>query len=312
MLRSAAVSASTALLLVASSVGCGPPRHTSAFSLAETPVVRGERPDPLPTPIPEPPPTARPHPSFAALETGVGTLLQRSGASGAVSLVELGGTDPQSWSLNGDDAFAAGSTYKLPLLMDEAQALAAGTDRSSDSLCFSDQDWEEGPYGDYFDGDCISRVELMRRVGQNSDNTAAHLLVRYLGGGEALNEYASAHGARESGFYDPNLTTSSDLARLLADIAAGRAGGTDAQGVLYPLITHTDFEDGVPAGVPDGTTVVHKVGFVDAEVNDAALVLGGPQGDYVLTICTDGLGGDEAWRLLASISRTVWQYESTR
>ena len=34
------------------------------------------------------------------------------------------------------------------------------------------------------------------------------------GGTSALNKYAQGHGAKESAFYDPNTTTSSDLARL--------------------------------------------------------------------------------------------------
>jgi beta-lactamase class A len=285
---------------------------SSAAAGTGTTILRGERPDPLPTPTPPPAPAPKPHPSFGPLQDQVDALVRASGASASVTLVELGGVDPQAWSVAGDDAFVAASTYKLPLLMAEAQGLAAGAERGSDGLCYEDEDWEDGPYGDYVDGDCFTRSELMRRVGQDSDNTAAHILVRYLGGVEALNDYASAHGARESGFYDPNLTTSNDLARLLVDAASGRAGGTAAQLVLYPLLTQTAYEDGIPAGVPSGATVVHKVGYLDAEVNDAGLVLNGPDGAYVLAVCTDGLGGDEAWQLVADISRVIWQYESGR
>jgi beta-lactamase class A len=78
------------------------------------------------------------------------------------------------------------------------------------------------------------------------------------------------------------------------------------------LLTRTSFEDGIPAGVADGATVVHKTGDIGDEVNDAALVESGPQGPYVLVVCTQGLGGDAGWTLIADISRAVWQYESTR
>ena len=50
-------------------------------------------------------------------------LIEQAGATGGVSLVELGGAQAQSWSTNGDTKFAAASTYKLPLLMEEAQLL---------------------------------------------------------------------------------------------------------------------------------------------------------------------------------------------
>jgi hypothetical protein len=42
--------------------------------------------------------------------------------------------------------------------------------------------------------------------------------------------------------------------------------------------------------------------------NDAGLVHNGPHGSYVLAICTQGAG----WQLVAEISRTVWQFESSR
>lgn len=251
-------------------------------------------------------------PTFAALQTTVAQLVGAAGATAGVTLTELGGSNPQTWSLNGDESFTAASTYKLPLLMEEAENVSSGRWHGTDSLCYQDSDWEDGYYGDYQDGTCMSRSQLEHRVGLNSDNTAAHILVRYGGGVAALNKYARAHGARQSAFFDPNTTTTTDLARLWADEASGRAGGRAAQQYLYPMLTHTSFEDGIPAGVPAGTVVVHKIGVLDSVVNDAALVPKGPHGAYVLTICTQGQGGDAGWKLLADVSRAVWQFEASR
>ena len=254
----------------------------------------------------------RPHPSFDGLQQTVAQLLNAAGASGGVSLIELGSPGPKSWSYQGDEQFVAASTYKLPLLMEDAQNVASGHARGTQLLCYQDSDWEDGYFVDYQDGTCMSRAQLEQRVGRESDNTAAHILVRYNGGGDVLNGYAHAHGAQESAFYVPNSTTSSDLARLWANEAQGHAGGKRAQQYLYPMLTHTAFEQGIPAGVPRGTTVVHKIGILGGVVNDAALVQGGPSGAYVLTICTVGQGGDAGWALLADISRAVWQFEATR
>ena len=253
-----------------------------------------------------------PRPSFTGLQAAVAQLAGSAGATAGVTLTELGGPNPQTWSLNGDETFTAASTYKLPLLMEEAENVGAGRWHGTDSLCYQDSDWEDGYYGDYQNGVCMSRSQLEHRVGLNSDNTAAHILVRYGGGGSALNKYAQAHGAKQSAFYDPNTTTTNDLARLWADEAAGHAGGRAAQQYLYPMLTHTSYEDGIPAGVPSGTTVVHKIGILDSVVNDAALVPKGPHGAYVLTICTQGPGGDAGWKLLADISHIVWQFEASR
>ncbi len=257
-------------------------------------------------------PSGPPHPGFAPLQDSVTRLLRAGGATGAVTLTELEGPSPQTWALNGDQRFVAASTYKLPLLMAEAQNVAAGRWRGTDTLCFQSSDYEDGYYQDYQDGTCMSRSQLDHRVGLNSDNTAAHILVRYGGGVDVLNKYAQSHGARQSTFFVPNMTTTNDLARLWVDEATGKAGGKAAQQYLYPMLTRTAYENGIPAGVPAGTTVVHKIGIVDDQVNDAALVLKGPRGSYVLTICTEGPGGDAGWRVLANISNAVWQYEATR
>ena len=57
---------------------------------------------------------------------------------------------------------------------------------------------------------------------------------------------------------------------------------------------------------------MHKTGTIDQVDNDAALVLSGPNGAYVLTVMTDGLGGAEGWQLISSISSAVWSFEAAR
>ncbi|HEX6350625.1 MAG TPA: serine hydrolase [Candidatus Dormibacteraeota bacterium] len=257
----------------------------------------------LPAPAPPPPRDT------AGLKAGVAQLAAAAGADVSVSLIELAGPAPVSWSYAGDRQFVAASTYKLPLLMAEAQLVAAGTARGSDRICYTDAMWEDGWYDDYTDGACYTRSELAMRIGQQSDNTAAHMLVADLGGAGALNRYAAQHGAQESFFYDPNTTTANDLARLWADEAAGRAGGPAAQQWLYPLLSHTAYEGGIPAGVQATATVVHKVGMLDAETNDAALVLNGPRGAYALAVLSDGPGGDAGFELVGQVSQLVWRFE---
>jgi beta-lactamase class A len=254
-------------------------------------------------PVVPPPPR-----DATGLQQQVVQLAAASGANVGVMLIELGGQSPVTWTYNGDGQFVAASTYKLPLLMAEAQLTASGAIRDSDLICYSDSEWEEGWYDDYTDGACYTRIDLVTRVGQKSDNTAAHMLVANLGGEAALNTYAAAHGARESAFYYPNTTTASDLARLWASEATGQAGSGSPQQWLYPLLTHTAYESGIPAGAP-GATVVHKIGILDGEVNDAAVVLNGPRGAYVLVVMTDGQGGDAGWSLISQVSQAVWRFE---
>src|SRR5207245_2256328 len=104
----------------------------------------------------------------------------------------------------------------------------------------------------------------------------------------------------------------SSATRLMAAEATGAAGGASAQQWLYPLLTHTAFEQGIPAGVPVTATVVHKTGELDSVTNDVALVLGGAHGPYVVAICVDGPGSDAGFSVIAQVASLVWQMESAR
>ena len=229
-----------------------------------------------------------------------------------MSLVELGGPVPGSWSVNGSQRIDAASTYKLPALMKESQLVSSGAVSGSGPVCYQDGDWEDGWFTDYSAGSCNARSELAQRAAHYSDNTAGHMLVRDLGGNDVLNAFASSLGTHNSAFFDGNTTTSDDLTSLLVAEASGRVGGSAGQAWLYPLLTHTAYEAGIPAGVPATATVVHKTGEVDPVVNDAAIVSGGRNGTYVLTVMTDAAGGPAGWAEVAQISAAVWQYEAAR
>lgn len=238
-------------------------------------------------------------------------IVAASGASVGVTLIELGGTNPMAWNHDGGGVFTAASTYKLVALMMEAQNIAGGQTDPNGLVCYQEGDYEDGWFDDYQDGACFTRGELAWRAGIKSDNTAGHMLVRDLGGSDALNAWAAAHGARSSAFFVGNTTTSNDLAALWAAEAQGQLGGAPAQAWLYPLLTGTATEGGVPAGAGAGATVMHKTGVLDQEVNDAALVRSGNK-TYVLTVMTDGLAGSDGWQLIAAISAEVQQFEESR
>ena len=246
------------------------------------------------------------------LTAAVDRLVAASGGSAGVTLVELGGASPISWSFNGGEVFTAASTYKLAALMLLAEEVAAGSTDPNGYVCYQDSDYEDGWFDDYADGECYTRLDLAQRAGLYSDNTAGHMLVRDLGGADALNAWAASAGATQSVFFTDNTTTSGDLAALWAAEAKGRLGGPAAQAWLYPLLVGTSTETGIPAGVAARSTVAHKTGTIDLVENDAGLVESGPNGAYVLIVMTDSLGGDAGWQLIASISSTVWSFEAAR
>jgi len=249
--------------------------------------------------------------AFDQLRSDLEAIARASGGRVGISLEELSGPRRTNLSINGGQSFGAASTYKLPLLMAEAQQIASGQGRDSDLLCYTASDAEDGWFMDYQPGSCYTRGELARRTGRYSDNTAAHILVRYLGGPDALNRYAKSIGMNRSALWVPNTTTPDDLSQAFVSEALGQLGGAAAQGWLYPILTHTATEQGVPAGLPAGSTVVHKTGTMTGTENDAAYVRNGRIA-YVLSVTVDGLDEGTAWSLVARVSARIWQYESNR
>jgi len=247
-----------------------------------------------------------------ALTATIDPLVQGSGGSVGIALIELGGSSPLVWSYNGSEVFTAASTYKLAALMMEAQNIASGATDPYGVVCYQDADYESGWFDDYADGTCYTRNELARRAGLYSDNTAGHMLVRDVGGADALNAWVASVGGRNSVFFTDNTTSASDLAAMWAAEAKGTLGGAAAQAWLYPMLTGTVTEAGIPAGVQGRSAVVHKTGTIDQVENDAALVTAGPNGSYVLVVMTDGLGGDAGWQLIASVASDTWSFEAAR
>jgi len=288
-----------------------PPAPALRVEVASPPAADTPAPAETVVAVPATTPAALPqHPSFELLAKTVNAIVAASGANVGVSLVELGGPIPSAWSDGGGASYDAASTYKLVALMDEAQLIASGQHDPNGTVCFQDEDYEDGWYDDYSSGTCFTRNDLAYRAGHYSDNTAGHMLVRDVGGSDQLNAFADSLGAKGSAFFDGNTTTADDLARLLVAEAQGKAGGAAAQAWLYPLLTNTRWEAGIPAGTP-GAVVIHKTGDDDGTVDDAGLVTGGRNGTYVLAVTTDGVG-DAGWSLIAQISSAIWQYESAR
>jgi beta-lactamase class A len=274
--------------------------------------LQGQLSHPAPSATPVPPVTTVLAVSgFDQLGSDLEAIAARSGAIVNISVQELSGPHRNNLSLNGNQSFYAASAYKAPLLMAEAQQIASGQAKGSDVLCFDPSDAEDGWFDDYDAGSCFTRDELALRTGRYSDNTAAHILVRYVGGPDALNSYAKSIGMTASALWVPNTTTADDLTAAWVNAALGRLGGAAAQQWLFPLLTHTVNEHGIPAGLPASATVVHKVGTMYGTGNDSAYIING-RTSYVLSVAVDGLDETLGWSLIAQISARIWQYESGR
>ena len=160
-------------------------------------------------------------------------------------------------------------------------------------------------------------VELMETV---SSNLATNILI---GRVEAPRANATAHqlgadsivvlrGVVDGKAYRAGrntTTTARDLGVLMAAIAQNRAASPAACHEMLEILGRQHFKEGIPAGLPPGTQVYHKTGWIGKVVYHDAAIVELPGGRrYVLVVLTGGIEKDEdSYKVVSDISRMVYE-----
>jgi beta-lactamase class A len=77
---------------------------------------------------------------------------------------------------------------------------------------------------------------------------------------------------------------------------------------MLAILSRQEFREGIPAGVPPGTRVAHKTGWIEGVVyHDAAIVYPAGGSSYVLVVLTGGIRPDTAaYHLVRDLSALVY------
>ncbi|NJP32403.1 serine hydrolase [Micromonospora thermarum] len=173
---------------------------------------------------------------------------------------------------------------------------------------------------------------LAERMITRSSNLATNLVIAHVGLPAVADVWARA-GARHSvtgrGIEDfaardagiTNLVTAADLAALLGGLARGTArpgplAAPESCVAMLDTLTAQEHREDLAAGLPAGTRIAHKNGWVHGVRHGAGVVHPDDAPPYVIAVCTTtdladgGPSGeeieDDACRLIARISREVW------
>src|SRR5712664_1290385 len=229
--------------------------------------------------------------------------------------------------------FHAASTMKIPVMIQLFRDRDAGRLSLDDSITITNtfrSIVDGSPY--LLDVTDDSDSSLYKRVGQRasirelielmetvSSNLATNLLITRV---DAKRANATAHalgadsilvlrGVEDGKAYRAglnNTTTARDLGVLLAAIANGKAASAASCQEMRGILGRQHFNEGIPAGLPVGTLVYHKTGWIGQVVyHDAALVAPAGHGRYVLVVLTGGIQKDEdSYALVRDLSRLVF------
>src|SRR5690606_27259615 len=159
---------------------------------------------------------------------------------------------------------------------------------------------------------------LIERMIIRSGNLATNLLLEQTGF-PAVNEVWRLAGAKRSvvvrGIEDfagaeaghRNVVTAADLAALLRALYAGRLAGPAATAQMLDILLAQELGEDVVAGLPPGTPVAHKSGWVNGVRHNSALVLPPDRPGYVQVICISAsLDEAELRDLVQTITAAVW------
>jgi beta-lactamase class A len=241
-------------------------------------------------------------------------------------------TRPDSLLLDANVRFHAASTMKLPVMIQVFRDADAGLLRLDDSLTVHvifpslvDGSPFEVDKADDSDSTLYGRVgrpaslrDLLELMITRSSNLATNLLIERVGAARAQ---ASARalgawsiqvlrGVEDGKAYRAglnNTVTARDLGVLLAAIAQSRAAGPASCREMLRILEAQEFNEGIPVGLPPGTRVAHKTGWIGEVVYHDAAVVFPPRGGYVLVVLTGGIKQDSvAHNLVADVSRMVY------
>ena len=236
--------------------------------------------------------------------------------------------------INADTSFHAASTMKVPVMIELFRAFDAGRLRPDQTIPLTNQFAsivDGSPYSLGAGGDSDSSLyakvgsqvairELIDRMITRSSNLATNTVIALV---DARNAQATARslgarnirvlrGVEDSKAYaagQSNTTTARDLAVLLEAIETWRAASPASTEAMREILMRQEFNAEIPAGVPPGTRVAHKTGWITGVLHDAAIVYPEGRKPYVLVVLTSGIPDDEVARqLIVDISRLVWEH----
>ncbi|MFY1616650.1 serine hydrolase [Micromonospora sp. WMMD736] len=247
---------------------------------------------------------------------------------------------PPTWTRHAHAGHYAASTMKVAVLAALHRAAEAGTlDLDADVPVVNEFDSAQpgaprfscAPHYDNDDavwdrlGGTASLRWLAERMIVRSSNLATNLVIGHVGL-PAVAEVWALVGARDSvtgrGIEDfaardagiTNVVTAADLAALLGAVARGvttpgRLASPAGCAAMLDVLLAQEHREDLAAGLPAGTRIALKNGWVSGVRHGAGVVLPDDAPPYVIAVCTTTDltdGDDDACALLARVSARAW------
>lgn len=217
-------------------------------------------------------------------------------------------TDGNKYGVNEKEIFPAASLMKLPLIAGLYQEAEAGkiSLETEYQLVEKDKVLGAGILQSKNAGTVYTYRQLIQYMGQYSDNTAYTVMLRVLGK-EQMQKTIDDLGM-ESTSLQNHETTPADIGLFFRKLYKGEVVSSEDKDEILKFLTKTGYEDRIPAGLPTGTRVAHKIGTDIGTFSDAGIVFA--KKPFVLVIMSKEAKESEAKEVLPKITEKVWEFEN--
>jgi beta-lactamase class A len=270
-------------------------------------------------------------PASRDLEAAISERLAETGADFAVAYRDLQTGD--EFLIQPDVQFHAASMMKVPVMLRLYQMSDWGQldldtrievkneftsiyDGSSYSLS-ADEDSDSTLYS--LVGSEVTVRDLLDRMIARSSNLATNILIEIADpdsiapmlAGLRADGMKVLRGVEDIPAYENglnNTTSARGLLELFSALARGQTATPRATSEMMQALLRQEFNDAIPAGLPEGTPVAHKTGWITAVDHDGGIVMPAGRTSYVLVILTSGVEDETVTRAAAAdVSRMIWE-----
>ncbi len=156
-------------------------------------------------------------------------------------------------------------------------------------------------------GTTYSIKTLAQLMMTKSDNTAAYLIDNYVIGTDKIQKLISEWGLTQTDM-ESNKTSNKDMGLLMEKMYKQGIANSPLTQEMLSLLKDSDFEDRIPALLPESTTVYHKIGNGPSNIHDVGIVINGKTQYYIGILTSDIRDVEEATKLASMVSKTVYDY----
>lgn len=222
------------------------------------------------------------------------------------------------YSLNGTETFAAASMIKVPLLIAFFQDVDAGKIRLDEMMTMQQNDVATGsgdmqflPVGSQF-----TALETATNMIVTSDNSATNMILRRLGGIEAVNQRFKEWGLEQTVIRNvlpdlegTNTTSAKELAAIMSLLSQGELMSMKSRDRAIAIMQETVTDTLLPTSLGAGATIAHKTGDIGSLVGDTGLIDMPSGRRYAITAMVKRPHNDDrAQELIRQIAATVYDY----